>query len=364
MASLLIYLLVFGALFFGVSYLMTRGTLSVELRTSAATVGTTEGEVALVPYQRNGAVGMISMITQDTFQVRLAAVNVQDGELLWDVQLTDELSGDGVVLAATERYSYVATDHGLVILETLTGDTVAKGAEIDGLGERAVLATSAYGYDQRTNAIVALDTAGGTHVVPVGSTRARPATKAVAAAHQGWVRSDDPFDDTVFDEYDETAESIDTENGRTFALRASDTRLGRSRLEISSPSGGPVVRGPEFVDPSIVLEIEGRRVELDKAGTGSPDVEPTFEPVRKPAGEAQGVVLVQHHTSVHDGGYHLSVLDAESGVLLDRVAMGGEVSRALSTESGATVLFAAEPGESYPDQLLVVNAGDVARRID
>nr|BFF27858.1 hypothetical protein GCM10025732_58230 [Glycomyces mayteni] len=126
-----------GGAIFGFALLMTAGTFvaavggeyltapqpDVMLRTGIAF--SADG-LALVPYDRAGAGGLLSELATDVNAVRLAAVDLATGETRWDVQLADELDRDAAAVAAGEQYAYIATADGLEIRDLDDGALVTE----------------------------------------------------------------------------------------------------------------------------------------------------------------------------------------------------------------------------------------------
>ena len=94
----LLPLVLFAALFFGGSYALSPEP-EVEMQAGFAFAEVDGRDVVLAPYSRHGVRGMFQMMTQDLFQVRLAATDPASGEVLWDTQLSDGLAWEASVLA-------------------------------------------------------------------------------------------------------------------------------------------------------------------------------------------------------------------------------------------------------------------------
>src|SRR6187551_2051107 len=67
---LLLPFLLFGALFFGFSYLVTPEP-DVEVKPGVGFAAVNGRQAVLVPYERHGARGMFQLMVRDMFQVRL-----------------------------------------------------------------------------------------------------------------------------------------------------------------------------------------------------------------------------------------------------------------------------------------------------
>lgn len=144
--------------------------------------GTVAGhDVVLVPYQASGPGGLAGMPAYLTGpdSLRVAAVDVVTGDLLWD-RLLDKgwPSDEASILAGGSRFGYVATDSGLVVLSLVDGRIQARGANVPGLGESYIASRTAYAYDAVDDAVVMLTTDGRVLTIPVDTDTAQPATSA------------------------------------------------------------------------------------------------------------------------------------------------------------------------------------------
>jgi hypothetical protein len=167
--------LLFALLFFGGSYLVSPDP-DIKVQPGVGSAQISGRDVVLVPYERHGPRGMFQLLTQDMFQVRLAAADAGTGEVLWDTQLSDELIWEASVLAAGSSYAYVATDSGLKIIDLRDGSVT-----VDGLGSSFFTARSAYGYDAEARQIMALDNQGAILAIRLDSLSAAPAEPMKAA---------------------------------------------------------------------------------------------------------------------------------------------------------------------------------------
>lgn len=139
-------------------------------------------DVAVVAYKHEagGAMGTILWAFARETTVRVAAIDLETGEHLWDRAISTAYPGiEAGVLAAGDGYAYVTTDDGLVIVGLDDGGVVARDDGIDGLGAAYLASLTAYAYDAATEAVVTLTSGGEVLAVPVGTTTAQPAAAAV-----------------------------------------------------------------------------------------------------------------------------------------------------------------------------------------
>ena len=131
-----------------------------------------------MPYERTGTRGMFQSMTEDLFQFRLAALDPDTGESLWDTQLSDQLGWEASVLAGGRRYAYVATDSGLAIVAMADGTVVAEGAGVAGVGDAYLAARSAYAYDPEGRRVLAMTGTGDVLAIPLDQTKAETGRRA------------------------------------------------------------------------------------------------------------------------------------------------------------------------------------------
>lgn len=375
---LVIYLLGFGLLFFGGSYLVSPDP-SVETQVVGVGFASVGGdEVALVPYERSGSKGMFEIMTQPMFQVRLAAVDLATGHRIWDVKLSDGLVWGAGVLAAGTQYAYLASADGLIIVKLSDGSIVARDSHIEGLGDSYIAAYGAYGFDAERQVVVAMSADGDIRSIPLDSLTAAPADAATTSLWAGRLTdgSSPPFPPTS------TATEAVLSGTDTIALQPVTTGAIASTLVRVSAAGTTTPLGDtRFLDAEIVLDLttppndwaaeeEGAAAEeaseiVDEANEALQDamaeetvdaeaLEELIEETQRLAGQtplspsvadpaaaavAAGFVIVQHAENQNDDGLLLSVVSLETGQIVASTPMGSDVGRSLTSPSGLTVVI-------------------------
>ncbi|MGM1058340.1 PA2928 family protein [Saccharothrix sp. Mg75] len=285
-------LVLFALAFFGGTYLLMPEP-DAEVHPGVAFARVEGRPAVLVPYDLHGSRGMFQLVVRDMFQVRLAAVDTASGELLWDAQLSDELAWEASVLAAGDRYAYLATTSGLVVVSLADGSVVAGAAEV--VGDAHLTARTAYGYDAETRRVMALDANGGVLAVPLDTLAAVPAEPGPWAGRLSPDSAPPPPPPTA------TAVRLGQE-----AVGLHDLPVGAAlvRLPGEVPLGGTAFHGAALVTEAT------------------------------PAGH----VLVQHRPSVNDAGTALSAVSLATGLVTGTVGTGSPVARALTGPDGGTAV--------------------------
>jgi len=306
---LLLPLLFFGFMFFGFSYLVSPEP-SVEVKAGVGFAAVNGRQVVLAPYERHGARGMFQLMAKDLFQVRLAAADPATGEVLWDVQLSDELIWDADVLAAGDRYAYLATSSGLMVVDLHDGSIVSQGSGVEGLGGAYVASPAAYGYDAANRRVLAMNATGAVLALPLDATAAVPTDQATTAAWIGTL-SGRPTHKSA------TANKA--------ALGADATVELRPR-----PGGGP---------GSVLVRIgaDGTEAQVGEAAFHGATIVLDGESA---AGAASGHVLVKHNRSVNDTGVELSAVSLTTGAVTGSLALDSSPERAVTRADGTTVVAA------------------------
>ncbi|MEV0678987.1 PA2928 family protein [Actinosynnema sp. NPDC050436] len=282
-ALLLIPLVLFAGLFFGGSYLVTPEP-DVEAGGTPGFAAVDGREVVLVPYTRHGPRGMFQLLFQDMFQVRLAARDVATGELRWDTQLSDELIWDADVLASGERYTYLATDDGLVVLDLADGTRVTGGAEVDGLGPAHIAAPWAYRYDAENRRVVTMGGDGRVSTIALDSTTATPADPPTTAAWAGQLSERaTPAPPTG------TRSQAEYAGGQVELVARGDGGPGHTLVKVAPDGGRTPVGGAVFQQAGLVV-----------TGTAA-------------AGAGSAQVLVVHSRGVNDPAKQLSAVSLTTG---------------------------------------------------
>ncbi|MDT0266534.1 PA2928 family protein [Streptomyces sp. DSM 44915] len=221
----------------------------VALQTGTGLAVTPAGEVALVPYERDGGTGVFRMF-DDPWETRLAAVDVATGDSLWDVRLSGELIWEARVLATSDTHVYLNTDDGLRIVALADGSTVVAPDAIPGIGAGHIAAGSAYAFDSARNAVVAMDTLGEIYLIRIGELAATPADEATANAWRGRL-SDGPL---TSDDAELTGESAAAGEAGSLSLRATEIGARSSDLVLTDRAGGSrQLGGQPFREPEILL---------------------------------------------------------------------------------------------------------------
>ncbi|MCS7477549.1 PA2928 family protein [Umezawaea endophytica] len=307
----LIPLLFFGFMFFGFSYLVSPDP-DIEVKPGVGFAAVNGRQAVLVPYERHGSRGMFQLMVRDMFQVRLAAADPATGEVLWDVQLSDELIWDAQVLAAGDRYAYLATGSGLVIVDLHDGAVVAQGSEIEGIGGSYVAAPSAYGYDAANRRVLAMNATGAVLALPLDAVAATPTDQATTAV---WIAtlSARPSSSPA------TANKAALGSGDVVEVRPRPAGGPGSVLVRVGADGGETQLGETaFHNASIVLD----------GGTA--------------AGAAAGHVLVKHNRSVNDIGTELSSVSLTTGAVTGSLAVDSSPQRAVTRADGTAVVAAGD----------------------
>ncbi|MGC7096838.1 PA2928 family protein [Amycolatopsis lurida] len=312
-APLVIFMGLFALLFFGGSYLVSPDP-DIEAQPGVAFAEVDGRDVVLLPYERSGGRGMFQLMARDMFQVRLAAADPASGEVLWDTQLSDELVWEASVLAAGQRYAYVATDAGLMIVDLADGSVEAQGEEVQGLGTAFVTARGAYAHDPENNRILALTTAGTVKAIELDQTSAAAVDEETASA---W------------------GERLSAKSTSGIPPKATGSEAGllpssAEQVVLEDVGigdlGSVLFRGPE----------DGRKLQISQ--TAFPGARLVIADGTA-AGAATGHVLVQHQRSVNDtAGYTLSLVSLATGQVTGSLPVDSTVEGAVVGPDGTTAV--------------------------
>lgn len=297
-------LLLFCGLFFGLSWLVTpEPEVSVS---EAVAVTKLEGrDVVVAAYSRSSSRGMFQLMFQPMFQTRLAAVDADTGEHVWDVRLDERVSNDVRVLAAGKGRVYVAGRDGLYIRSLADGSAVAQPDSIDGLGDEYVPELGAYDVDTQRGHVVAIDQSGELWQIPIGEDVAEPADQSTTSTW-GPVLADDFRFALDLPDY-ATAARVDA--GTTIASQPISTGALKDRLELSSDSGVQTLADMEFFEARFVLD-GGRSqaaAERDRPEDGITELA---------AGSGSGYVIVVSATNAAGSAYRVDTVDLSTGAVL------------------------------------------------
>jgi hypothetical protein len=311
----LLPLILFAALFFGGSYALSPEP-EVEVQAGFGFAEVDGRDVVLAPYSRHGVRGMFQMMTQDLFQVRLAATDPASGEVLWDTQLSDGLMWEASVLAAGRRYAYLATDSGLVVVALADGSVVAEGAGVQGLGDAFAAVRSAYAYDPEGRRVMAMTATGGVVAVGLDEVVATPVDASTAAAWSGRL-------------------SVQRGPGAPAKATGDEGTLnaGAERIALrEAPNGAP---------GSVLVRVTADGRELPVGATAFLGARLVVDGVTAVAA-ATGHVLVEHQRSVNDPGVALSLVSLATGQVTATLAVDARVDRALGGPDGVTAVAAGD----------------------
>jgi hypothetical protein len=317
-------LVLFAGLFFGGSYLMSPEP-DIEMQPGFAFAEIDGRDVVLAPYERHGVRGMFQMITQDLFQVRLAATDPATGEVLWDTQLSDQLIWEASVLAAGQRYAYLATDSGLFVVELADGSLVAEGDDVQGLGGAFVAARTAYAYDPENRRVLAMNATGGVLAIGLDQVVATPVDAPTAAAWAGRL----------------SVERVPAAPPAATGVEAGMNPGSAERVGLRQAPGG--------TPGSVLVRVTADGREIPVGTTVFHGAQLVVDGVTA-VGVATGHVLVEHQRSVNDQGIALSLVSLATGQVTATLPVDSRVDRALVGPDGVTAVavgdvFAAARGD-------------------
>ncbi|THV21713.1 PA2928 family protein [Glycomyces paridis] len=348
---------------------LTEGEPDITLQSGIGFATVDGTEVALVPYDRTGGSGMIESIANDMFEVRIAAVDLDSGDTLWDVQLADELVWGAAVIAAGETYAYLATDDGLTVLALADGDTVAEPGEIAGLAGAQAASGTAYAYDPGVGAVVALDVNGALHTVALDALEAAPADEATAATWSGLLYADGTVPDiggltsteALLADGESTVRLEPTADGAlasSLALHGAETRALGTRVYY-----GAAIVLDQTSPVSTAVDVDVDALMEDVLGGGEIDTAELWAGLgNTAAGAASGHVLVEHTPEPNGEAVALTVVSLDTGQVTASLDVGGRLGRAATGPAGHTVVIAAPPGGYMQSDLVIVGPeGSVVR---
>ncbi|KHO23568.1 hypothetical protein QQ25_06340 [Mycolicibacterium setense] len=338
----------------GAMFAMTRWTdrpmVSVGPVVGYATVQ--DQDAVVVAYGRSGGTVGPPFGSGDHWQQRVAAVSLDTGELLWDIQLHAKEGWERGVLAVSGGLAYVASDEGLSVVRAEDGSVV-----LGDLGDDYVEAFNGYNVDPRINAVVALTDSGEVEAVPLGTTDVAAVTDDVADAWRTTLIGD--------------------------SAPTRDAEFGIIHVDPAAMPGGMVLPDGEllsvpkpYLSPDPALMRGGRELaRLD----GLTNRELVYEVVRTPAalatpeqlkegigmfdhhhssavplGIAHGVVLVKGEPVDRPGIEELRLFDIETGDTLAVVDNLDGYVRATATPVGPILVIGAGDGHGLDNDRLIV----------
>lgn len=187
-------------------YAASRAWVGSDIANRVAFTEIDDREVAVFAYVGDGPAGVLDLprYMREPKRERAAAIDTATREVLWDTPVVDYYGVQNPgVLAADERYAYLATERGLAIVETATGDVHAGIDEVEGIGEKRITDVSAYDYDEATDSVVVLLPGGEVRTIRVGEDTAATASATVT---ERWARA---LEDTERDLFDNAVPGLD-----------------------------------------------------------------------------------------------------------------------------------------------------------
>lgn len=309
----------------------------------------------LVAYGRSGGTIGPPFGSSDTWQERVAAIALDDGELLWDIQLHDTEGWERGVLAVSDGLAYIATDEGLSVLRADDGSIV-----VGDLGDDYVESFNGYNVDPRINAVVALTDSGQVDAVPLGTTDIATVPDDIA---DGWratlIPDSSPTGDSDFGTNQVDPAAMPT------GMALPDGDLITVPKPYQSPDqqllrdGKPLARLDGLIRPELVYEVVRTPAALATPrqlaeGTA------TFNhhhSAAVPLGVEHGVVLVDGEPADNSGGEELRLFDVDTGETLASIGGIDEYVRATATPNGSILVIAAAEGTGLDaDRVIVIHA--------
>lgn len=309
-------------------------------------------DAVLVAYGRTGGTVGPPFGSGDTWQERVAALSLDTGELLWDVQLHDRHGWERGVLAVADGLAYVASDRGLSIVKADDG-SIVEGT----VGEHYVESFNGYNIDPRLDAVVALSDSGVVEAVPLGTTESAAVTDDVAEAWRT----------TLLDKSTPTADSdfgiihvdpaampdgMELPDGTTISIpkpyRSPDPQLMR---------GGKVLaRLDGLTKKELVYEVVRTPAALATPAqlAEGTDMFSHYHSSAAPLGVDRGVVLVRGERADDPRVDELRMFDIDTG---DTLAVVGNLDgyvRATATPNGSILVIAAAAGSGLDDDRVII----------
>ncbi|MGV9797545.1 PA2928 family protein [Mycobacterium sp. NPDC003449] len=309
-------------------------------------------DAVLVAYGRTGGTVGPPFGSGDTWQERMAAVSLDSGELLWDVQLHDSEGWERGVLAVADGLTYVASDRGLSVVDVDDGSVVAAEP-----GEGQVQSYNGYNVDPRINAIVALTDSGGVEAVPLGTTEIAAVTDDIAAQWRTTLVGDaSPTGAADFGviHVDPAAmpNGMMLPDGDLIGVpkpyQAADPQLMRGGAVLARLDG---LTKKELVYEVIRTPAALATPEQLKEGT---DMFNHHHSAAAPLGIDHGVVLVKGEPADDPSAEELRLFDIDTG---DTLAVVGHLDgylRATATPTGSILVIGAEEGSGLDNDRLIV----------
>lgn len=347
-----IAVVVVGLLFgmFAITRITGRPMVSVGPVVAYATVQ--NRDAVLVAYGRTGGTVGPPFGSDDTWQERLAAVSLDTGELMWDVQLHDTEGWERGVLAVADGLAYVASDRGLSVVEVDDGSVVRST-----LGEGYVPSFNGYNVDPRINAVVAMTVSGGVEAVPLGTTEPVAVPGDVADAWRTTlVGESTPTADSDFGiiHVDPAAmpNGMVLPDGATISIpkpyRSPDPQLMRDGTLLARLDG--------LIKKELVYEVVRTPAALAtpeqlKEGT---DMFSHYHSAAVPLGIDHGVVLVRGEREDDPSVEELRLYDVSTGDTLVVVGNLDGYVRATATPDGTILVVGAVDGSGLDNDRVIL----------
>lgn len=308
-------------------------------------------DAVLVAYGRTGGTVGPPFGSNDTWQERVAAVSLDSGELLWDIQLHDSEGWERGVLAVSDGLAYVATDEGLSVLRVEDGSVAGR------LGDDFVRSFNGYNVDPRIDAVVALTDSGAVQAVPLGATDAAAVSDDIAAAWRTTLIAD--------------------------SSPTGDADFGTIHVDPAAMPHGMVLPGGDLV--SVPKPYQAPDPQLMRGGRtlarldGLTKKELVYEVVRTPAALAtpdqleegtgmfthhhssavplgidHGVVLVRGEVAESAGTEEFRLFDVDTGDTLAVIGGLDGYERATAAPNGSILIIAAVEGSGLDNDRLIV----------
>ncbi len=306
----------------------------------------------LLAYGRTGGTIGPPFGSNDTWQERVAAVSLDSGELLWDVQLHDSEGWERGVLAVAGGLAYVATDEGLSVLKTDDGSVV-----VDDLGDDYVESFNGYNVDPRINAVVALTDSGAVAAVPLGTTDVAAVSDDIA---DGWrqtlIGDSSPTGDADFGtiHVDPAAmpHGMVLPGGDLISVpepyRSPDPQLMRGGRALARLDG---LVGRELVYEVVRTPAALATPEQLREGTG---MFTHHHSSAVPLGIDHGVVLVHGEPAERPGTEEFRLFDVDTGDALAVIGGIDGYERATATPDGSILIIGAAEGSGLDNDRAIV----------
>jgi len=331
-------------------------------------------DLVLVPYDRTGTAGFLDKVTHDPTEVRVAAIELDSGDNLWDVQISDEIGWNAAVIAAGETYAYLATDDGLTVLDLDNGAVAAEPGRLLGLEAAQSASGAAYAFDPELQAVVALDVNGTIHTIALDTLEAVTAGADTVATWSGLLFAEG----TVPDIGGLTSTEALLADGES-SVRIEPTAEGAAggSLILDGPGGEQRALGTRiYYGGAIVLD----QTDYMSTFTVDIDVDELIDDFLEDpaaagknlwtglgntaAGAGGGHVLVEHQREPNVQKYALNVVSLETGQVTASLDTGINLGRAVTSASGHTAVIAAPADSTWLSDLVIVAPDGSVNRVE